>query len=158
MTNQTTQDTTQATPAVLRAILQDMDSCIAEQEAIIIEERVAMKVFDADILAELVERRARSQSMLNELESRCQRMMNLSAASQTMEQLIDSYASAQADSLQGKRIELMRRMQVLEKDHVENHLRLRAAWNVTTSILQQVGVIEVPQTYQNTTYTQQASR
>jgi hypothetical protein len=117
-----------------------------------------MKVFDAEALSELVERRARSQSTLHELESRCQRMMSLSDSNLTMEHLIDNYAAENADVLQGMRIELMRRMQILEKDHVENHLRLRAAWSVTTSILQHVGVIEVPQTYQNRAYAQQASR
>ncbi|MDX8387691.1 MAG: hypothetical protein R8M46_04035 [Ghiorsea sp.] len=158
MTYKTTQEPNQNMPQVLHAILQDMDICISEQESIIFEEREAMKVFNAEVLSELVERRARSQSTLNELESRCQRMMSLSDSCQTMEQLIDSYAADHADELQSMRIELMRRMQILEKDHVENHLRLRAAWNVTTSILQQVGVIEVPQTYRNTSYTQQATR
>jgi len=145
-------------PNILKKILQDMDSCITEQEHIILEERDAMKVFNATALTELVERRARTQSILDELESRCQRLMGLSNTHHTMEYLIDAYATDDADMLQNMRVELMRRMQTLEKDHIENHLRLRAAWNVTTSILQHIGAVDVPQTYQNNYAAQQASR
>lgn len=145
-------------PNILQQILQDMDICITEQEHIILEERDAMKVFNAEALTELVERRARTQSVLDELESRCQRLMGLSNSQHTMEYLIDAYATDDADMLQNMRIELMRRMQTLENDHIENHLRLRAAWNVTTSILQHIGAVDVPQTYQKSYATQQASR
>jgi Mg2+ and Co2+ transporter CorA len=145
-------------PTMIRQILHDMNTCITEQENIILEERDAMKVFNATALTELVERRARTQSILDELESRCQRLMGLSNTQHTMEYLIDAYADDEADMLQNLRIELMRRMQTLEKDHIENHLRLRAAWNVTTSILQHIGAVDVPQTYQKNYATQQASR
>ena len=145
-------------PNILQQILQDMDTCITEQEYIIIEERDAMKVFNATALTELVERRARTQSILDELESRCQRLMGLNNSHHTMEYLIDAYATDDADMLHNMRVELMRRMQTLEKDHIENHLRLRAAWNVTTSILQHIGAVDVPQTYQNNYAAQQASR
>ena len=134
-------------PDMIRSILQDMDACISAQERIIIEERDAMKVFDAEALAELVERRARIQSIFHELESRCQRLLGLSDRRHTMEYLIDHYASDDADMLQTMRVDLMRRMQVLEEEQTENHLRLRAAWNVTTGILQHIGVAEMPQTY-----------
>lgn len=149
-------------PELIHRILHNMDDCIAEQESIVMEEREAMKVFDATALAELVERRARSQSTLHELESQCHMLCNhlahILGTDKKMSYIIDHYATSDADYLQSMRIELVRRMQSLERDHVENHIRLRAAWNVTTNILQQVGAIEVKSTYQNTSYAQQGAR
>lgn len=159
MMNQTSHQTTHNLPQVLHDILHDMETCVSEQEDIILEEREAMRIFDAQTLTALVERRARSQSTLDELESRCQRIAGLSKPNQKMEQLIDHYAHQNADQLHDIRIGLVRRMQTLEHDHVENHIRLRAAWNVTTSILQQIGAVESNQTYANTSYaSQQAVR
>lgn len=159
MMNPINQQTSHNLTQVLYDILRKMETCISEQEDIILEEREAMKIFDAQTLSELVERRARSQSTLDELESRCQRIVGLSQSNQNMEQLIDYYAHEDADQLHDIRIRLVRRMQTLEHDHVENHIRLRAAWNVTTSILQQIGAVESHQTYTNTSYaSQQAIR
>ncbi len=142
----------------LEDILQEMEACISEQESIILEERAAMKIFNAAALTELVERRARTQSVLNELESRCKRMLTSSDNESRMEQLINRCAPDNADNLQSIRIDLARRMQSLEQSYVENHIRLRAAWNVTTNILQHVGAIEVKPTYANTSYAQQAPK
>jgi len=153
---QTIEKTNDLTQDLLK-VFQDLDVCIAEQEAIIVEERAAMKAFDAEQLTALVERRARCQSMQGELEGRCSRLINMSDTPQKMEYFIDRYAANYADDLQSMRIDLIRRMQILERDQKENHIRLRAAWNVTTSILQSIGAIEVNQTYPNTGYTRQAS-
>lgn len=158
----TTPTSSQPMPEVIHQILYRMDTCITEQESIIDEEREAMKVFDAAALASLVERRARSQSTLDELESQCHMLChhapNIPDTDKKMSYIIENYAAADADHLQNSRIELVRRMQTLERDHIENHIRLRAAWNVTTNILQQIGAIEVQTTYQNTSYAQQAAR
>jgi len=144
-----------ATPTIgeeLAHILADMDSCVHAQEDIIIEERAAMKIFDGFQLAILVERRARCQSELTELESRCQRLIIRGEVGEKLADLIDRYAGHDVDDLQSQRVELARRMQQLEQQHVENHIRLRAAWNVTTSILQQVGVVEAQTTYSKVNY------
>lgn len=129
-----------------------MVHCVQEQESIIFEEREAMQTFDAHALAALVERRARSQSVLHELESQCHvlcKQMNIPNTAQPMAYMIEHFAPQQADELQNMRIELVRRMQILERDHLENHVRLRAAWNVTTNILQHIGAVEKQSTYQN---------
>jgi len=142
--------------ALIDNILTGMDSCIGEQESIILEEREAMHTFDALALTALVERRARSQSKLNELESQCYLLCNqvehINDKNNRMAYMIENFTGSHADELQDKRINLVRRMQALENDHVENHVRLRAAWNVTTSILQHIGVIETKSTYANTTH------
>ncbi len=128
-------------------ILQDMDACITEQENILAQELDAIKVFDAEALTSLVEQRAKSQSVFHELESRCQRLLGLGDDRQSMESLIDTHAHDDADMLQTMRVDLMRRMQALETTYQNNHLRLHAAWHVTTSILQQIGALKTPQTY-----------
>ncbi len=147
-------------PAIITQILSDMENCIHEQEVIVIEEREAMQTFNAEALTSLVERRARSQSALNELEHQCQvlcaHIQHISDKEKRMAFIIDHFAPKNADVLQTMRIDLVRRMQTLEHDHVENHIRLRAAWNVTTNILQHIGAIEAPSTY--STYTAQAAR
>jgi len=151
--------TTENISAILAQILSKMEGCISEQEVIIAEEREAMQTFDAHALTDLVERRARSQSMLSELEHQCQGLcskVNLPDHEQHMSLLIDNFAQEQTDALQNTRIELVRRMQALERDHVENHIRLRAAWNVTTNILTHIGAIEPQTTYANPAF--QASR
>lgn len=141
----------------LQTLLADMETVVSTQESIVIEEREAMKVFDGERLAELVECRARSQSEFDELESRCKRLSQICNGENKLAHVIEQYAPDLADDLQSTRIDLVRRMQCLANDHAENHVRLRAAWNVTTSILQQVGVIEIKHTYQNTHATQQAT-
>jgi len=151
--------TTENIAAILAQILSKMEGCISEQEAIILEEREAMQTFDANALTGLVARRERSQSMLSELEHQCQVLcskVKLPNHAQHMSLLIDNFAQEQADALQNTRIELLRRMQALERDHVENHIRLRAAWNVTTNILTHIGAIEAKTTYTNPAY--QAAR
>jgi len=159
MLNQQLEQVTLNIPKVLHEILLSMECCVTEQESIIQEEREAMKIFDGVQLAELVERRARSQSELAELESRCRRLVDNNGEEARLETVIEAHAADQADSLQSKRIGLVRRMQALERNHVENHIRLRAAWNVTTSILQQIGAVEPASTYPNATYApRQAAR
>ena len=158
MLNQQIKETHSDTAEILLEVLHEMDTCVSEQESIILEEREAMKIFDAQALTALIERRARAQSILNEVESKCRRMMNPSMNQNKMEDLIDMYAGDSADELHSLRIDLFRRMQMLERDHVENHIRLRAAWNVTTSILQQIGAVEANPTYQNNTYARQAGK
>ncbi|MDX8382680.1 MAG: hypothetical protein R8M45_01285 [Ghiorsea sp.] len=158
MSNQQLEQVSVNMPKILLAMLSDMEACVTDQESIIVEEREAMRVFNGDELAVLVDRRARSQSELGELESRCRRLVKTGredGEDTRLEWVIETYAPDHADSLQSKRIELVRRMQTLERNHVENHIRLRAAWNVTTNILQQIGAIEPPTTYQNSTYTTQ---
>ncbi|MDQ6989855.1 MAG: hypothetical protein Q9M19_08225, partial [Mariprofundaceae bacterium] len=110
---------------ILHQVLHDMDACVTAQERIIMEERAAMKVFDGNKLAALVEQRARCQSELGELESVCQRLILLADVGDKFEALIDTYAADDADALQSQRIELSRRMQHLEQEHIENHIRLR---------------------------------
>ncbi len=148
-------------PTIITQILSDMESCIHEQEIIVVEEREAMQTFNAEALTSLVERRARSQSALSELEHQCQvflcaHIQHIPDKEKRMALIIDHFAPKNADVLQTMRIDLVRRMQALERDHIENHIRLRAAWNVTTNILQHIGAIEVPSTYN--TYSAQAAR
>ena len=61
---------------VLQQLLQDMETSVQAQEAIIIEEREAMKIFDGDKLTNLIERRARCHSEFHELSSRCKRLIH----------------------------------------------------------------------------------
>jgi len=147
---------------VITHILSDMDNCISEQETIVAEERDAMHTFDALALTALVERRARSQSKLNELESQCyllcNQVQNIPEKDKRMAFMIEHFTGHHADELQDIRIALVRRMQALESDHVENHVRLRAAWNVTTHILQHIGIIETQSTYGNTAHATQGLR
>jgi len=147
---------------VIHSILTEMDDCICEQENIIIEEREAMHTFDALALTALVERRARSQSKLNELESQCyllcDQVGHTTDKNNRMAYIIEHFTVSQTDELQDKRINLVRRMQALESDHIENHIRLRAAWNVTTSILQHIGVIETKSTYGNAAHAAHGAR
>lgn len=142
---------------VLAQLLYDMQASVTAQEAIIIEERQAMKIFDGNKLSELMNRRARCHSEFQELSSRCKRLTTTCNNEEKLEQVIDLYAPALADDLHSIRIDLVRRMQRLTDDQLDNHVRLRAAWNVTTSILQQVGAIEIKQTYANTYATHQVT-
>ena len=143
----------------IKTLLHAMVDCVQEQETIIFEEREAMQNFDAEALTALLERRARSQSMLHELESQCHvlaQQLDIPTTNQPMAYIIEHFASEYVDELQNIRIELLRRMQALERDHLENHVRLRAAWNVTTNILQHIGAVEAQPTYQS--YATQAVR
>ncbi len=143
----------------IKTLLHAMADCVQEQEHIVFEERRAMQSFDAHALTSLLERRARSQSMLNELENQCRTLaqqLDIPETDQPMAYIIEHFTPEHTDELQNLRIELVRRMQALERDHLENHIRLRAAWNVTTNILQHIGAIETKPTYQS--YAVQAAR
>ena len=65
----------------------------------------------------------------------------------TLEIIIDLHAGKQTSDFQALRRNLYERIIKVDKNSQENHLRMHAAYNVSSSILQKLGLAKVEQTY-----------
>jgi hypothetical protein len=116
---------------------------------IIRQEREAVSRFDGDMLVALSERRVVCHQALATLEKESRRLLIEGGApeSMTVEAFVELYAGADAARFQSLRRGLYERMAHIEQDNAENYIRMHAAYDVTNSVLQQIGAVEAQQTY-----------
>jgi len=134
----------------LSVMLEQMDACAKEMESIAQEEEQATHSFDGLVLEQLAELRARSQSKMVELESRCRRLLKEHRVPDTMslEHFIDAHVNcSEKKSLQAKRKQLLLRMERMHEAMEENRIRLHAAWCVSMHVLQEVGALPKQESY-----------
>jgi len=134
----------------LSAILDKMDGCAKNMEGIVQQEEKATHSFDGDVLAQLAEQRVRSQSKMVELESQCKRFLKEHRAPETMslENFIEKHAQRDnKQALQGKRQQVLARMERMHAAMEENRIRLHAAWCVSMLVLQEVGALPKQESY-----------
>ena len=133
----------------LEGLLLRMNEVAEELEIIVQQEREAVREFNADLLVALTERRAFSHRVMGDLETRARSLLVSGGApeSMTIEAFIDFYAGSDAPRFQSLRRDLYERMTRLERDNAENFIRMHAAYDVTNSVLQHIGVVESKQTY-----------
>jgi len=133
----------------LQELLERMNEHANVLEVIIAQEQEAAQRFDGDALVELMEQRVHSYGELGALEEKCKALLLSQGASEemTLEAFIDLYAGAEKSRFQSLRRELYERMLHVEKGNSDNRIRLHAAYDVTTNVLQHVGVMKQKQTY-----------
>ncbi len=134
----------------LEETLLQLDASVENMERIIQEERDAAHVFAGEDLERLFDERARCQSSLVELESRCRRVMMKVGAQMDMslEHFVAEYVDADVqDDLQKIRLQVSKRLQAVREATEENKILLHAAWSVTTHVLHELGAMPVQDAY-----------
>jgi len=136
----------------LDEILDQLDGAAQKMETIIQHEREAAHSFAGEALELSFDDRARCQSELVELESRCRRIMMKQGvpAETTLEHFIDGHIEiSKRNHLQTKRLSVLERMEKIRIATDENKILLHAAWSVTNHVLQEVGAMPVQENYGN---------
>lgn len=135
----------------LDEVLGQLDAAAQKMEIIIKNEREAAHTFAGEALELLFDERARCQSELVELESRCRRIMMKEgvSADTSLEHFIEEYVDASKDALQAKRLNVLDRLEHVRVATDENKILLHAAWSVTNHVLYEVGALPVQESYSN---------
>ncbi|MDQ6953694.1 MAG: hypothetical protein Q9M15_09215 [Mariprofundaceae bacterium] len=135
----------------LDEILGRLDVAAKKMETIIQNEREAAHSFAGEALELLFDDRARCQSELVELESRCRRLMMKEGvpAETSLELFIDEYVETSKAELQVKRLGVLERLEQVRVATDENKILLHAAWSVTNHVLQEIGALPVQKNYGN---------
>ncbi|MDQ7010922.1 MAG: flagellar export chaperone FlgN [Mariprofundaceae bacterium] len=129
---------------VLPDILQQMDACCRRLEEIVLQEQEAVQHFDTVILIELVDARHACHLDLQELEAECRKLVPDEIS---LEAYIDIHLQDDAANLQALRRKLRQRLASLQHASEDNCLLMRAAYDVTTGMLQSIGALEARTTY-----------
>ncbi len=140
------------TMSELHALLTRMDACARELESVANAEYEAIRILDGDQIMALTDRRIIIHQCLAKLEEdgRALRTRARIPEEMTMEVLIDLFAGNQASEFQALRRNLYERMIYIDRQSQENSLRLRAAYNVSSTILQHLGLVQKEQPYGRT--------
>jgi flagellar biosynthesis/type III secretory pathway chaperone len=138
-----------AVMAQLHSLLEQMDVCAQELEAITQQEYEAIRTLDAEQIMQSGKQRLITHEYLVQLEQQSRQLLS---QYQVPEQLplssvIDLYFDDQSTELQALRKNLYERILKVDQKTQENRMRLHAAYSVSTSILQSLGLSQQQQTY-----------
>jgi len=134
----------------LDELLDGLQHVADEMSHIVQEERQAARVFAGEELERLFDARARCQSNLVELESRCRRiMMRLGMAKDMpLEQFIAEHIDVDMrDVLQAKRLSVLSCLEAVREATEENKILLHAAWSVASHVLHELGAVPERESY-----------
>jgi len=133
----------------LQTILSRMEQCTRILEGIVGRERQAVRQFDGETLMQLIDLRANCHREMSDLEQQCRALMaNVDLpAGLGLEGFIELVAGIDADHFQSLRRQLYERMAHVGQESEENRVRMRAAFDVTTHLLQELGAVEKRQSY-----------
>jgi len=133
----------------LHTVLEKMNVCACELEKISQAEYEAIRLLDADKIMQMSDHRITAHQCLDQLEKECRELLRCYdiSAELSLSVVIDMYAGDQAASFQALRRNLYDRMLKVDQHSQENRLRLHAAYNVSSSILQGLGLSTSEQTY-----------
>lgn len=134
----------------LQGLLEQMNVCAQRLEEITQQEYDAIRSLDADQIMMLADQRILAHQAMKQLENNCRTMLGKEGIADdlSLEVVIDMRAGKEAARFQALRRNLYERIVKIDKSSQENHLRMQAAHNVSSSILQQLGLAPKPeQTY-----------
>jgi len=137
----------------LGQMLEQMDVCAQELESITQQEYEAIRILDAEQIMQSGKQRLITHEYLVQLEQQSRQLLT---QYQVPEQLplssvIDMYFDDQSTELQALRKNLYERILKVDQKTQENRMRLHAAYSVSTSILQSLGLSQQQQTYNRNT-------
>jgi len=140
------------TMADLGDLLARMDACARELEHIATREFEAIRMLDSEQIMSLADQRIVAHQCLAGLETASRALLARAAVPEDMSLsiLIDLFAGAKKSEYEALRRNLYERMEHIDRQSQENNLRLRAAYNVSSNILQKLGLIQHDQTYGRT--------
>ncbi|RLL55625.1 flagellar protein FlgN [Mariprofundus sp. EBB-1] len=137
----------------LHSVLEKMNVCALELEKIAQAEYEAIRHLDADQIMQLTDERIIAHQCLGQLEQQCRQLLDSYDVSRelSLSVVIDMYAGTKAAAFQSLRRNLYERMIKVDQSNQENKLRLHAAYNVTSNILQGLGLSQPEHTYNRRT-------
>ncbi len=137
----------------LHVLLQQMNACAQELETTTQHEYEAIRSLQAEQILSLSERRISIFQCLTQLEEDCRRQLGSHGIPDelSLESVIEMYAGERAADYQALRRNLYERFMNIDKRSQENRLRMHAAYNVSSTILQHLGLSSVKQTYDRRT-------
>jgi len=137
----------------LGKLLEQMDRCAQELETITQCEYEAIRSLDAEQLMHIGNQRITAHQSLAQLEQQSRQLLAeyRVPSQQSLSSVIDMYAGEQTTAFQSLRRNLYQRMLRVDQKTQENRMRLHAAYNVSTTILQSLGLTQVEQTYHRRT-------
>jgi len=137
----------------LHRLLEKMNVCADKLESIAQSEYEAIRQLDAGQIMLMSEHRITVHQCLGQLEHECRQLLLRYEVSSdlALSVVIDMYAGAEASEFQALRRNLYDRMLKVDQHNQENRLRLHAAYNVSTSILQGLGLSQSEHTYKRRT-------
>jgi len=137
----------------LHDVLEKMNVCARELEKITQAEYEAIRQINADHIMQLSDHRISAHQCLAQLEAQCRELLKQYdiADDLSLSVVIDMYAGAQVVEFQALRRNVYDRMLKVDQDSQDNRLRLHAAYSVSSSILQGLGLTKAEHTYQRRT-------
>jgi ATP-dependent protease Clp ATPase subunit len=131
-------------------LLEQMDERAQELETITQHEYEAIRSLDAEQMMNIGNQRVMAHQSLAQLEQQSRQLLTEHQVpdQQSLSAVIDMYAGEETASLQSLRRNLYKRMLRVDQQTQENRMRLHAAYNVSSTILQSLGLASVEQTYQ----------
>jgi len=137
----------------LHHLLEQMNVCARQLESIAQDEYEAIRSLDAEQILHLGDQRILAHQCLEQLEQQCRNLLTREQvpAGMTLSAVIDMYAGIDATAFQALRRNLYERIVKVDQQSQENRMRLHAAYNVSTTILQSLGLSAAEQTYQRRT-------
>ncbi|GAV19433.1 flgN protein [Mariprofundus micogutta] len=137
----------------LRNILEQMNNYAVALEEVSKQEQDAIHVLDSDRIMQLSDRRVALHQQLAALEAECHGLLRSQgiADDMTLAVVIDMYCGSNAADFQALRRKLYERIIHVDKCTQDNRLHLLAAYNVTSTILQQLGLSQNESTYSRST-------
>jgi len=133
----------------LHIILEKMNVCAREMEKITQAEYEAIRQLNADHIMGLSDNRITAHQCLAQLEQECRQLLKQYDISNdlSLSVVIDMYAGKQVAEFQALRRNLYDRMLKVDQESQDNRLRLHAAYNVSSSILEGLGLTQPESTY-----------
>jgi|GEM_PF-1645384 len=137
----------------LQSLLEQMNVCARELESITQDEYEAIRSLDAEKILQMGDRRILAHQCLEQLEQQCRNLLTREniPGQMTLSAVIDMYTGIDAMEFQALRRNLYERIVKVDQQSQENRMRLHAAYNVSTTILQSLGLSAAEQTYQRRT-------
>ncbi len=137
----------------LHIILEKMNVCAREMEKITQAEYEAIRQLNGDQIMGLSDNRITAHQCLSQLEQECRQLLTQYdiASDLSLSVVIDMYAGKQASKFQALRRNLYDRMLKVDQESQDNRLRLHAAYNVSSSILEGLGLTQSEHTYKRRT-------
>jgi len=133
----------------LRTLLDRMESYARRLESITEDEYEAIRNLDAVRMLELSEQRTAAHHALAQLENEGRKLLVKHNYSEEtpLSTVIDAQAGPNASEFQSLRRKLQERILKVDRQGQENRMRLHAAYNVSTAILNSLGLSQPQQGY-----------
>lgn len=139
----------ESTLTQLRELLGQMYDTTLKLDEIMQQEVAAIRVLDGDTIIRLADEHIMIHERLATLEQMCKTLLAREgvAADMPLQEAIELYAADQAADLQALRLKLREKVEATELTSEETRMRMLAAYNVSSNVLQLLGLTQSEQTY-----------